>query len=149
MGITPSVHTACRATVEPNSQSDLPSTQAVCAGVPKLRSRRLLVPLQQSFRALCVLFIYTRGPQYLPLIRVFWEGQGKWYRKAGEILGYDLAAARKAWLNEASNPQERKERGKSDYLESEDGLGRVVDFPSLRHGFITYLVTANVPPKVA
>jgi hypothetical protein len=78
--------------------------------------------------------------------RVFWEGQGKWYRKAGEILGYDLAAARKAWLNEASNPQERKERGKSDYLESEDGMGRVVDFPSLRHGFITYLVTANVPP---
>ena len=28
-------------------------------------------------------------------------------------------------------------------------MGRVVDFPSLRHGFITYLVTANVPPKVA
>jgi len=48
-----------------------------------------------------------------------------------------------------SNPQERKERGKSDYLESEDGMGRVVDFPSLRHGFITYLVTANVPPKGA
>jgi integrase len=26
---------------------------------------------------------------------------------------------------------------------------RVADFHSLRHGFITYLVTANVPPKVA
>ena len=25
----------------------------------------------------------------------------------------------------------------------------MVDFHSLRHGFITYLVTANVPPKVA
>ncbi|MBU4270781.1 MAG: tyrosine-type recombinase/integrase [Planctomycetes bacterium] len=28
-------------------------------------------------------------------------------------------------------------------------MGRVVDYHSLRHGFITYLVTANVPPKVA
>ena len=74
---------------------------------------------------------------------------GKWYRKAGEILGYDLAAARKAWLEGASNPQERKEREQSDYLESEDSEGQVVDFHSLRHGFITYLVTANVPPKVA
>ena len=27
-------------------------------------------------------------------------------------------------------------------------VGRVVDFHSLRHGFITYLVTANCPPKV-
>jgi len=28
---------------------------------------------------------------------------GKWYRKAGEILGVDLAAARKAWLDKAPN----------------------------------------------
>jgi integrase len=27
--------------------------------------------------------------------------------------------------------------------------GSSADFHSLRHGFITYLVTANVPPKVA
>jgi integrase len=74
---------------------------------------------------------------------------GKWYRKAGEILGEDLAAARKAWLDESSNPQECQEGKQSDYLESEDELGHVVDFHSLRHGFITYLVTANVPPKVA
>ena len=54
-----------------------------------------------------------------------------------------------AWTNEAANPQERKERERSDYLESEDSMGQVVDFHSLRHGFITYLVTANCPPKVA
>jgi integrase len=74
---------------------------------------------------------------------------GKWYRKAGEILGEDLTAARTAWMKQASSRQEREGRWQSCYLESEDELGQVVDFHSLRHGFITYLVTANVPPKVA
>jgi len=74
---------------------------------------------------------------------------GKWYRKAGEILQANLEAARDAWLDEMKNPQERKKREKDDYLTSEDGLGQVIDFHSLRHGFITYLVTANCPSKVA
>ena len=74
---------------------------------------------------------------------------GKWYRKAGEILGLDLVAARKAWLDEASSPQERENQEQSDYLELEDSTGFVVDFHSLCHGFITYLVTANCPPKAA
>jgi integrase len=74
---------------------------------------------------------------------------GKWYRKAGEILGVDLAAARKAWLEKAANAGERETRDQSDYLESEDSTGQVVDFHCLPHGFITYLVTANCPPKVA
>jgi integrase len=38
---------------------------------------------------------------------------------------------------------------KSDYLRAKDRDNRVTVFHSLRHGFITYLVTANVPPKVA
>jgi hypothetical protein len=60
--VTPSVHTLCRVTVEPSFQFDLPSsTQAGYADVPKLRSRRPIVPLQQSFPALCVLFVYARG----------------------------------------------------------------------------------------
>ena len=52
-------------------------------------------------------------------------------------------------MDETTDPQEQERREQSDYLKMEDGLGRVVDFHSLRHGFITYLVTANVPPKVA
>jgi integrase len=74
---------------------------------------------------------------------------GKWYRKAGRLLRYDLAAARKAWLKEAPNAKERKAREKSDYLEAEDSLGQVVDFHALRHSFVSYLVTGNCPPKVA
>ena len=57
--LTPSVHAVCRVTAEPSSQFDLPSTQAVCAAVPKLQSQRLLAPLRQSFSALCVLFVYA------------------------------------------------------------------------------------------
>lgn len=74
---------------------------------------------------------------------------GKWYRKAGEILQRDLAAAREAWLKDAKGAGERKRREQSDFLREVDAAGQIVDFHSLRHGFITQLVMANVPPKVA
>ena len=74
---------------------------------------------------------------------------GKWYRKAGEILQSDLEEARDAWLADTSDPAEQEKREQSDYLQSEDGVGQVVDFHALRHAFISYLVAANVPPKVA
>jgi integrase len=74
---------------------------------------------------------------------------GKWYRKAGEILQRDLAAARAAWVKDAEKPAERRRREQSDFLRDVNAAGQVVDFHSLRHGFITNLVMANVPPKVA
>jgi integrase len=79
--------------------------------------------------------------------QLLWPGQ--WFRKAARMLRKDLAAARKAWVEEVPAGQERDERDTSDYLLDKDRDGRVADFHSLRHGFITYLVTANVPPKVA
>ena len=48
--------------------------------------------------------------------------------KTCEILGRDLAVARKAWLDKAVDPQERATRESSDYLEAEDAVGKVVDF---------------------
>ncbi len=61
--VTPPVHTACRVTVEPGFRLDLPSsTQAVCAEVPRLRSRGLPLPLQRPFWALYVLSVYARWP---------------------------------------------------------------------------------------
>jgi len=74
---------------------------------------------------------------------------GKWYRKAAEILQRDLADARDAWLEDAKGPEESAQRERTDYLKAIDSADRVADFHSLRHGFITYLVTANVPPKAA
>ena len=76
-----------------------------------------------------------------------WPGQ--WYRKAARMLRKDLDAARKTWIEEVPPGQEREKQENSDYLRDKDRDGRVADFHSLRHGFITYLVTANVPPKVA
>ena len=76
-----------------------------------------------------------------------WPGQ--WYRKAARMLRKDLAAARKAWVEVVPAGQERETRENGDYLRDKDRDGRVADFHALRHGFITYLVTANVPPKVA
>jgi len=65
------------------------------------------------------------------------------------MLQRDLAAARKAWIKEGVNKDERQEREQSDFLKAVDSANRIVDFHALRHGFITYLVTANVSPKVA
>ena len=72
---------------------------------------------------------------------------GNWFRKAARMMRQDLTNARKAWTEEAPEGPERTAREKCDYLKDKDGC--VADFHSLRHGFITYLVTANVPPKVA
>jgi len=74
---------------------------------------------------------------------------GRWFRKAAGMMRKDLAAARKAWIEEALGGKQSDEREKSDYLRPVDTENRVADFHSLRHGFITYLVTANVPPKIA
>ena len=76
-----------------------------------------------------------------------WSGQ--WFRKAARMIRQDLTNARKAWIEEAPEGPEREAREKTDYLKDKDKDGCVADFHALRHGFITYLVTANVPPKVA
>ena len=73
---------------------------------------------------------------------------GRWHHKAA-ILRNDMEAAREAWLKEATNARTRKEREASDFLIVEDGDGQVVAFHTLQHSFITYLVTVNMPPKVA
>ncbi len=52
-------------------------------------------------------------------------------------------------MKDVAKPVERRRREASDFLCNIDADGQVVDFHSLRHGFITHLVVANVPPKVA
>jgi integrase len=74
---------------------------------------------------------------------------GNWFRKAARMMRQDLTNARKAWIEQVPDGPERVAREKSDFLKYLDKNGCVADFHSLRHGFITYLVTANVPPKVA
>jgi len=65
------------------------------------------------------------------------------------MMMFDLAAARRAWLAEATDEFELQARQESDFLKYEDSQGKFADFHALRHTFITNLSRANVTPKVA
>jgi len=70
-------------------------------------------------------------------------------RKTSDMISFDLAAARRAWLAETTDDAEREARQESDFLKYEDSQGKFADFHALRHTFITNLSRANVAPKVA
>ncbi|MEX2187001.1 MAG: site-specific integrase, partial [Pirellulales bacterium] len=124
-----------------------PPTVTVDACYSKHR-RKDVLPLADDLRGRLRAYLAKREKERRrPGEERMWPG--KWYRKAGMILQRDLAAARNAWAEEATGAAERNRRERSDYLRAVDAAGQVVDFHSLRHGFITYLVMANVPPKVA
>jgi integrase len=118
-----------------------PPTVTVAACYSKHR-RRDVLPLATDLAA--ALRIYLSDQQSHERL---WDGN--WYHKGSSIIRRDLAATRKVWIEELRPGKMRNERVASDYLCAKDRNGHVVDFHSLRHGFITYLVTANVPPKVA
>jgi integrase len=52
---------------------------------------------------------------------------------SAKMIKADLQAARDAWLNEATNEQERQERQKTSFLLYQDATGRFLDFHALRH----------------
>lgn len=122
-------------------QSDPPT---VCVEACYSKHRRTdVLPLERKLAGFLVGYLSERtsgGERLWPR---------RWYRRAARMLYKDLAAARKSWIEEVPPGKCRAEREESDYLRPKDSECRVADFHSLRHGFITYLVTANVPPKVA
>jgi hypothetical protein len=66
-----------------------------------------------------------------------------------DLIRRDLEVARTAWVNEAASGIEREGRDQSDFLIYRDSEGRVADFHSLRHRFVSELVRAGVAPKDA
>jgi site-specific recombinase XerD len=123
------------------------SPPTVCVAACYSKHRRTdMLPLAESLVERLGVYLAERAADTDPNERLW---PGKWYRKAGEILMYDLEAARTAWLDEAKERREWQKRRQSHFLDLEDEAGRVADFHALRHGFITYLVAANVPRKVA
>ncbi len=84
-----------------------------------------------------------------PLDTPLWPGKWAVNNEAGDLIRRDLANARTTWIGEATNDRERDERTASDFLTYRDSAGRVADFHSLRHRFITELVKAGVHPKDA
>jgi len=59
------------------------------------------------------------------------------YRKTHVMMQKGIEVARKAWLNESKNNEERAQREASDFLLYQDHDGRFADFHALRHTFIT------------
>ena len=74
---------------------------------------------------------------------------GTWVSRSAEMLRNDLAAARAAWIDKAPTAAELIDRFKSHTLKYTNDDGRVADFHSLRHGFISNLARAGVHPKEA
>ena len=66
-----------------------------------------------------------------------------------EMIRFDLANARAAWLAEAATPDELGERQRSTFLCQTDEAGFVFDFHALRHTFITNPVRSGVHPNIA
>ncbi len=61
----------------------------------------------------------------------------------------DLLAARKAWIEAAPEGPEREAREKSDFLCYKDRAGRVADFHSTRHAYISGIVAGGASAKAA
>ena len=84
--------------------------------------------------------------EWMPAEGPLWPGT--WHERASKMLQDDLAAARKAWIEEVP-PAERPERERSDRLAYKDERGRFFDFHALRGQFVSSLARAGVHPKVA
>ena len=78
-----------------------------------------------------------------------WPGNWAKHTAAVDLIKRDLEEARTAWIGEALTQEEKKKRDMSDFLLYRDRDGRVADFHSLRHRFVTELVRAGVSPKDA
>jgi len=65
------------------------------------------------------------------------------------MMAFDLMAARRFWIAETDDEDEKKKRLASNFLKYQDIDGKFADFHALRHTFITNLGRVNVSPKVA
>lgn len=65
------------------------------------------------------------------------------------MLRCDLAGARTEWVDEAPTDRERATRKASDFLKYRDSAGKVFDFHSTRHTYISGIVAGNASVKVA
>ena len=65
------------------------------------------------------------------------------------MLRGDLAAARRAWLDDAPTEGARKAREKTDFLKYQNSAGEVADFHSTRHTYISGIVAGGASVKTA
>ena len=70
-------------------------------------------------------------------------------RRTSEMVAFDLAAARRFWIAETDDLEERAKREASEFLLYKNKAGLFADFHGLRHTFISNLGKAGVSPKTA
>ncbi len=67
--------------------------------------------------------------------------------KQAEMMRHDLTVARRKWLDEPVTPADRQRREESSFLTYRDESGRVADFHSLRHTYVTSLIRGGASVK--
>ena len=70
-------------------------------------------------------------------------------RKTSDMMQFDLAAARRFWIAETDDPEERLQRESSEFLLYKNRGRLFADFHGLRRTFISNLGKAGVAPKTA
>ena len=106
------------------------------------RRRKDVLPLRPELAADLWKHLATKLPQAPAFDMPTSDKTAKMFRK-------DLAAARKAWIQDAPTPAERAKRDETTFLAYRDESGLVADFHGLRHSFITNLANSGVHPKIA
>jgi integrase/recombinase XerD len=74
---------------------------------------------------------------------------GTWSEKGATMIRLDLESARVQWVSEATDEATREARNADrDFLRASDSEGRIVDFHSLRHSYISNVSRTGASPKV-
>lgn len=105
-------------------------------------SRKLVIPLRPATAR----FLSASFAERLPSAKAF--DMPRCYETA-RMIRTDLAAARRAWIDEGQDPDERAKRAESDYLAERDSEGRTLDFHALRTTCSTWLDQAGISASLA
>ncbi|MCH7726578.1 MAG: tyrosine-type recombinase/integrase, partial [Planctomycetes bacterium] len=117
-----------------------PPTITVEAAYSK-RRRRDIQPIRRDLAKLLLAWLDGRLRNEL----VFAKLPGHTAR----MLRGDMKTARKTWIAESTDNDERARREKSDFLCHENEAGEVVDFHSTRHTYISGIVASGASIKTA
>ena len=111
------------------------------AGALARSGRYLSQPLRMAFAAVLREYFAGKHPR-VAAFRMPSAGH------VAQMLRADEAFARGEWI-EATTGKERQRREESTFLVYRDDAGKVLDFHSLRHTYITRLCRAGIHPKIA
>lgn len=65
------------------------------------------------------------------------------------MLRFDLRRARAGWIRDCATKADRRDRRRSDFLSEFDHDGKVCDCHSLRHTYISRLISSGASVKIA